>query len=44
MAMTLSSAAFTHDGVIARRHTCDGEDVSPPWLGMACPLVRKAWR
>lgn len=36
MAMTLSSPAFTHHGVMARRHTCDGEDVSPPlaWEGV----------
>ena len=26
---TLSSEAFTHGGEIPRRHTCEGEDVSP---------------
>ncbi len=30
MAMTLMSPAFTHNGVIPVRYTCDGEDVSPP--------------
>jgi Raf kinase inhibitor-like YbhB/YbcL family protein len=29
MAMTLNSQAFTHGGTIPRRHTCEGEDVSP---------------
>jgi Raf kinase inhibitor-like YbhB/YbcL family protein len=33
--LTLSSPAFQHLGAIPRRHTCDGEDVSPPlaWSG-----------
>jgi Raf kinase inhibitor-like YbhB/YbcL family protein len=30
MTITLSSTAFTDGGDIPRRHTCDGEDVSPP--------------
>jgi hypothetical protein len=32
---TLSSSAFTEGGTIPRRHTCDGEDVSPAvrWSG-----------
>jgi len=29
MAMTLTSPAFAHEGVIPARHTCDGEDISP---------------
>jgi Raf kinase inhibitor-like YbhB/YbcL family protein len=28
--MTLSSSAFTHNGEIPRRYTCQGEDVSVP--------------
>ena len=33
---TLSSAAFEHGGAVPRRHTCDGEDVSPAlaWSGV----------
>jgi Raf kinase inhibitor-like YbhB/YbcL family protein len=30
MTMTVSSAAFAEGDAIPRRHTCDGEDVSPP--------------
>ena len=29
MALTLSSQAFSHSGTIPKRHTCEGEDVSP---------------
>ncbi|MEV0178582.1 YbhB/YbcL family Raf kinase inhibitor-like protein [Streptomyces sp. NPDC050625] len=28
--ITVTSTAFTEGGTIPRRHTCDGEDVSPP--------------
>ncbi|MFF4543767.1 YbhB/YbcL family Raf kinase inhibitor-like protein [Streptomyces sp. NPDC001406] len=28
--ITVTSSAFTEGGTIPRRHTCDGEDVSPP--------------
>ncbi|GAB4168611.1 MAG: YbhB/YbcL family Raf kinase inhibitor-like protein [Rhodocyclaceae bacterium] len=33
--LTLSSSAFTHEGEIPKKYTCDGEDVSPPlsWSG-----------
>ena len=30
MTITISSAAFSDSGDIPRRHTCDGEDLSPP--------------
>lgn len=30
MSMELSSTAFVHNGAIPRRHTADGEDLSPP--------------
>ena len=29
MSLTLSSQAFANGGDIPRRHTCEGEDVSP---------------
>lgn len=28
--LTLSSSAFTHEGNIPSRYTCDGEDINPP--------------
>ena len=36
MSLTLSSAAFAHQGLIPLRHTCDGQDLSPPlaWTGV----------
>lgn len=36
MSLTLTSAAFQHGGMIPPRHTCDGDDLSPPlvWTGM----------
>jgi len=36
MAIELTSTAFSPEGVIPRRHTCDGEDISPPlaWRGL----------
>lgn len=34
MTITVSSSAFADGGDIPRRHTCDGEDLSPP-LGFA---------
>jgi len=35
MSLSLTSPAFKHHGSIPRRHTCDGEDVSPAlsWTG-----------
>lgn len=34
--ITLHSPAFTHEGEILARHTCSGEDISPPlsWSGI----------
>ncbi|MGD8503609.1 MAG: YbhB/YbcL family Raf kinase inhibitor-like protein [Syntrophobacterales bacterium] len=29
MTLTITSPAFSHNGEIPRRHTCDGEDISP---------------
>jgi Raf kinase inhibitor-like YbhB/YbcL family protein len=36
MAMEITSTAFANEGMIPRRFTCDGEDISPPlsWKGM----------
>lgn len=36
MNLVLSSMAFVHNGAIPSRHTCDGENVSPPlsWAGV----------
>ena len=30
MALTLTSPAFSHQGEIPRKYTCEGEDISPP--------------
>jgi Raf kinase inhibitor-like YbhB/YbcL family protein len=36
MALTITSPAFTHNGEIPARHTCQGEDISPAlnWSGV----------
>jgi Raf kinase inhibitor-like YbhB/YbcL family protein len=36
MALTITSAAFEHGGSIPRKHTCEGDDISPPlrWDGV----------
>lgn len=36
MAITLTSSAFSEGGTIPKKHTCDGEDVSPAlnWSGI----------
>lgn len=34
---SLTSSAFAHGGAIPRRHTCDGEDRSPPLSWSAPP-------
>lgn len=36
MSLTLTSTAFEHGGAIPSRHTCEGNDVSPPlaWSGV----------
>jgi len=36
MTLTITSPAFSHNGEIPTRHTCDGEDVSPAlkWSGL----------
>jgi len=42
MAMTLSSAAFRHEGDIPSRHTCDGADLSPPLTFADVPREAKS--
>lgn len=36
MSLTLTSASFLHNGLMASRHTCEGDDLSPQlaWTGM----------
>jgi hypothetical protein len=36
MSMEITSTAFANEGMIPRRFTCDGEDISPPfnWRGV----------
>jgi len=36
-ALTLTSASFLQNGVIPARHTCDGQDISPPLSWTAVP-------
>lgn len=42
MELTLSSTAFDHQGDIPRRHTCDGDDVSPPLSWSGVPAAAKS--
>lgn len=36
MSLTLASTSFAHGGLVPVRHTCDGQDLSPPlsWTGV----------
>jgi Raf kinase inhibitor-like YbhB/YbcL family protein len=38
MTFTLTSPAFAHGGEIPTRHTCEGEDISPPLAWSAPPV------
>ncbi len=42
MSLTLSSAAFQPNGMIPARHTCDGEDRSPPLVWAGVPANTKS--
>ena len=42
MAFTLSSSAFTHNGAIAKRYICQGEDVSVPLAWSGAPAGTKS--
>lgn len=37
MAFNLTSSAFSHEGSIPSRYTCEGEDISPPLSWMNVP-------
>lgn len=42
MTLTLSSVAFQPNGVIPARHTCDGQDRSPPLVWSGVPANTKS--
>ena len=42
MPMTLTSTAFTHQGTIPTRYTCDGNDSSPPLAWHGVPATAKS--
>jgi Raf kinase inhibitor-like YbhB/YbcL family protein len=42
MALALKSSAFTHNGEIPRRYTCQGEDVSVPLAWSGAPAATKS--
>ena len=41
MAMTITSPVFRHEGAIPARHTCEGDDVSPPLMVGGVPTAAK---
>ena len=41
--LTVTSSAFTADGAIPNRYTCDGEDVSPPLAWSGAPVGTAAY-
>lgn len=43
MTLQLTSSAFTHQGGIPKRHTCDGEDLSPPLAWADAPAGAKSF-
>ena len=42
MTLTLSSPAFTHNGDVPSRHTCEGEDLSPQLVWSGVPAQAKS--
>jgi Raf kinase inhibitor-like YbhB/YbcL family protein len=43
VSFTLASPAFAPRGAIPKRHTCDGEDVSPPLAWTGAPAATKSF-
>ena len=43
MPLTLRSSAFTHNGEIPRRYTCQGEDISVPLSWSGAPAATKGF-
>ena len=43
MSLKLTSTTFTHNGEISTRHTCEGEDVSPPLGWQGAPAGTKSF-
>jgi Raf kinase inhibitor-like YbhB/YbcL family protein len=43
MALTLKSSAFSHNGAIPRRYTCQGEDISVPLAWSGAPASTKSF-
>lgn len=42
MALILTSSAFTHNGEIPARYTCQGEDIAPPLAWQGVPAGAKS--
>ncbi len=42
MTMTIASPVFRHEGAIPVRHTCEGDDVSPPLVFGGVPAEAKS--
>jgi Raf kinase inhibitor-like YbhB/YbcL family protein len=42
MAMTITSPVFRNEGAIPARHTCEGDDVSPPLMLGGVPIAAKS--
>lgn len=42
MTLTLTSAAFSHQGHIPSAYTCEGQDISPPLAWSGVPLAAKS--
>jgi Raf kinase inhibitor-like YbhB/YbcL family protein len=42
MSMSMTSTAFTHEGAIPTRYTCEGDDISPPLAFAGVPANAKS--
>jgi Raf kinase inhibitor-like YbhB/YbcL family protein len=43
MQLTLISSAFSHQGSVPQRYTCDGDDISPPLAWSGAPAGTKSF-